>query len=73
MIARNEVYGVIRKLRSLNREKPLDESDDPWDQETPLTYAIQLNQVDIIQEQLGQLKPEYREVLILREYELFSY
>ena len=73
MIARNEVYGVIRKLRSLNREKALDESDDPVDPETPLTHAVQSNQVDIIQKQLGQLKPEYREVLILREYEQFSY
>lgn len=73
MIARNEVYGAIRKLRSHNQVKSLDESDDVWDQETPLTYAVQSNQVDIIQEQLGQLKPEYREVLILREYEQFSY
>ena len=73
MIARNEVYGVIRKLRKPDREKSLDESDDPWDPETPLTHAVQSNQVDIIQEQLGQLKPEYREVLILREYEQFSY
>ena len=73
MIARNEVYGVIRKLRSPNREKTLDESDDPWDPETPLTYAVRSNQIDIIQEQLGYLRPEYREVLLLREYEQFSY
>jgi RNA polymerase sigma-70 factor (ECF subfamily) len=73
MIARNEVYGVIRKLRSPNREKALDESEDLWDPETPLTQAVRSNQVDIIQEQLGHLRPEYREVLILREYEQFSY
>ncbi len=73
MIARNEVYGAIRKLRSPNREQSLEESDTPWDTETPLTYAVRSNHVDIIQEQLGHLKPEYREVLILREYEQFSY
>jgi len=73
MIARNEVYGMIRRLRSPNRAKALDESDEPQDPETPLTHAVQSNQNDILQEQLGQLKPEYREVLILREYEQFSY
>ena len=73
MIARNEVYGMIRKLRSPNHEFVLDESDEPWDPETPFTHAEQSNQRDILQEQLGQLKPEYREVLILREYEQFSY
>lgn len=73
MIARNEVYGTIRRLRSPNRASSLDESDDPWDPETPHTQMVQTNEVDIIQAQLKQLKPEYREVLILREYEQFSY
>jgi len=45
MIARNEVYGTIRKLRSPNRASFLDESDDPWDPETPLTQMVQSNEV----------------------------
>lgn len=73
MIARNEVYGVIRRLRSPTRAGSFDESDDPWDPETPLTLMVQSNEVGIIQDQLRQLKAEYREVLVLREYEQFSY
>ena len=73
MIARNEVYGVIRRLRSPNRASSLNESHDPWDPETPLTQTVQSDEVAIIKDQLSRLKPEYREVLILREYEQFSY
>jgi RNA polymerase sigma-70 factor (ECF subfamily) len=73
MIARNEVYTVLRKVRSNGQVKSLDDSDDIWDEQTPFSKAVQTDTVDIIQELLGQLKTEYREVLILREYEQLTY
>jgi RNA polymerase sigma-70 factor, ECF subfamily len=73
IIARNEVYSLIRKSRSNGQSRPTDESEDVWSDETPLTQAMQTNTTDIVQALLGQLKTEYREVLILREYDQLSY
>jgi RNA polymerase sigma-70 factor (ECF subfamily) len=73
MIARNEVYTILRKVRSNGQVKSLDDSEEIWDEHTPYSEAVQTNIVDIIQEFLGQLKTEYREVLILREYEQLTY
>jgi len=73
MIARNEVYGIIRKLRNPNQIKPLNDSDDPWDPETPEIQFERKDIADLVQRHLVGLKAEYREVLILREYEQFSY
>lgn len=73
MIARNEVYTLIRKSRTNGHPKSLEESENVWSEETPLTQAVQTNTTDIVQELLGQLKMEYREVLILREYDQLSY
>ena len=73
IIARNEVYSLIRKSRSNGQSKSLDESEEVWADETPLSEAIQTNTSDIVQAFLGRLKTEYREVLILREYDQLSY
>jgi RNA polymerase sigma-70 factor (ECF subfamily) len=72
-IARNEVYTILRKSKSNGHIKSLDDAEDIWDEETPFSKAVQTNTVDIIQQLLGQLKTEYREVLILREYEQLTY
>jgi RNA polymerase sigma-70 factor (ECF subfamily) len=73
MIARNEVYTILRKAKSNGQVKSLDDSEEIWDEENPFSKAVQTDTVDIIQQLLGQLKTEYREVLILREYEQLTY
>ena len=73
IIARNEVYTLIRKSRSNGQLKSLEDSENVWAEETPLTQAVQTNMTDIVQALLGQLKTEYREVLVLREYDQLTY
>lgn len=73
MIARNEVYTILRKAKSNGQIKSLDDSEEIWDEHTPFSEAVQTNNADIVQEILAQLKTEYREVLILREYEQLTY
>ena len=73
MIARNEVYGAIRRLKNPTFVNTREDLEDPWDPETPQTQAEQTDTREIIQRALLDLRPEYREVLILREYEQFSY
>jgi RNA polymerase sigma-70 factor, ECF subfamily len=69
-IARNEAFGVLRKKRTV----ALDDNDDiVWEGETPLESLLQAEESEIVQHLLGELKPEYREVIMLREYENFSY
>ena len=73
IIARNEVYSLIRKSRSNGQFKSLEDSENVWAEETPLTQAVHTNTTDIVQALLGQLKTEYREVLVLREYDQLTY
>jgi RNA polymerase sigma-70 factor, ECF subfamily len=68
-IARNEAYGILRK----NRTAPLGDDDLVWDRDTPLESLLQAEENEIVQHLLEELKPEYREVLLLREYENLSY
>ena len=70
-IARNEALTLLRRVR------PADELDDVaeelWDDEGPLEVMVQKEQAEVVQACLGQLRPHYRELLILKEYEQFSY
>jgi len=68
-IARNEVYGQIRKTRSNGQV----EVDEIWDSETPLDELVGAETVVIVQGMIGQLSPAYKEVILLREYEGMSY
>ncbi|MBI5473239.1 MAG: sigma-70 family RNA polymerase sigma factor [Ignavibacteriae bacterium] len=68
-IARNEALMAIRK----KREQTDGASDDAWDDETPLSLLTKKNTSEILREMIDDLKAEYREVLLLREYEQFSY
>lgn len=67
-IARNE---ALTKLRSEKRTTLSD--DEPWDDSTPLDLLIEAEKTDAVHRLLELLKPEYREVLILREYDEMSY
>lgn len=68
-IARNEVYSLFRKARN---NGSLDD-EDVFDPSSPHEEAVQQEQTELVQKFLAQLKPTYREVLILLEYEQLSY
>ncbi len=68
-IARNEAFGILRRAKI----DLVEEDGQVWETETPLELLIRSEVKDIVQHFLGELKPEYREVLILREYENLSY
>ncbi len=68
-IARNEAFGILRKTKI----DFVQEDDQVWESETPLELLVRSEVKDIVQHFLGELKPEYREVLVLREYENLSY
>ena len=70
-IARNEAYTILRRLRPV--EELESESENVWDEESPLERVVQQERAVIVQHCLGLLKPRYRELLILKEYEQFSY
>jgi len=68
-IARNEVYAHVRRSRS----NGLEGHEDVWEVESPHEEFVQQEQTGLVQRLLAELKPEYREVLILVEYEQLSY
>ena len=69
-LARNEVYGTLRAKRS---NGTVELSEEVWDEETPFDSAVRGETVEIVRECLDHLKVEYREVLILRQFEGLSY
>ena len=68
-IARNEAFGILRKAKM----SLVEEDGQVWENETPLELLVQSERKDIVQHFLRELRPEYHEVLMLREYEDFSY
>ncbi len=68
-IARNEVLQTLRRTR---RNSTV-EHDDVWDPDTPHKLAEREEVRELVQQCLSSLKVEYREVLILREYDRLSY
>jgi RNA polymerase sigma-70 factor (ECF subfamily) len=68
-VARNEAFGILRRMRT----EEIRNDDQLWESETPLDSLLQAEESEIVQHLLGDLKAEYREVLLLREYEGFSY
>ena len=70
-IARNEAYTILRRQRPTAELE--EETENVWDDENPLEKVVQKERAGIVQYCLGLLKPSYRELLILREYEELSY
>jgi RNA polymerase sigma-70 factor, ECF subfamily len=70
-IARNEAFTILR------RRKPIEElekaENEVWDEEGPLERIVERERAAIVQHCVTLLKPAYREVVILREYEHLSY
>ncbi len=70
-IARNEAFTTLRRTRPW--EDIDDVTEDVWDDQTPLDRVVARERSEILQHCLGLLRPAYREILILREYEQLSY
>jgi RNA polymerase sigma-70 factor (ECF subfamily) len=70
-VARNEVYATFRRRR--NHVAIDDAVDQVWDPETPQLRAERHELLDAVADSLEHLLPAYREVLILREMEQYSY
>jgi len=68
-VARNEMLGVFRNQRF---QVPFEE-DQAADPDTPATILEQEESAELVRRMLNELIDEYREVLVLREYEDFSY
>lgn len=68
-IARNEVYAFTRGRRDVRPVR----DDDVWEPTTPMEALLAVERTAIIQELLAGLRPEYREVIVLREYDGLSY
>ncbi len=69
-IARNEVYALFRANKKNGTTEVDEEVMDPV---TPHDRYIQHETAAMVEEGLNALKPEYKEVLILRQYEKLSY
>ncbi len=72
-IVRNEVFMMLRTLQGNGGVSSIDEVEEVWEAETPFSKAVESEAKDILEKSIGELKAEYREVLILREYEQLSY
>jgi RNA polymerase sigma-70 factor (ECF subfamily) len=72
-IARNEVLGQLRAERGTAASTSVDEVDEAWDGESPHEKLVHEETLALVERLLGRLKREYREVLILRQYESLSY
>jgi RNA polymerase sigma-70 factor, ECF subfamily len=68
-IARNEALMMLRQRKNTTEAN----DDTVWNDETPLTLLTGKETTEIIQELLGKLKVEFREVLMLREENQLSY
>jgi len=69
-IARNETYAVFRTSK---RKPTVALDDDVWDSRTPFDAAVESETAALVEIAIGHLKPEYREVILLRQFEGLSY
>ena len=72
-IARNEVYSVLRKTRRNGTPASLDDEAEVWIEETPHEALVKKELTELVEACLAALKVEYREVLVLRQYDKLSY
>ena len=69
-IARNQCLNTMRRD---GREVALDRELPAVRPETPFSELMKSERVELVNAYLERLKPEYREVLVLREYQGLSY
>lgn len=70
-IARNEAFTILR--RSKPAEDLEEAENEVWDEDGPLERIVERERAAVVQHCLSLLRPAYRELLILREYEHLSY
>jgi len=69
-IARNTCLTVARRT---SREVRLEDSEEVWEGETPLSIALNGELYEMAEKALTLLRPIYREAFLLRERESLSY
>lgn len=69
-VARREVLMVFRRSK---RDGAALSEEDIWDEKTPEEAVIGFETTRIVRSMIARLKTEYREVILLREYEGLSY
>jgi RNA polymerase sigma-70 factor (ECF subfamily) len=72
-IARNEVYGSLRLRRRNGVQTALDDACSVWDENSPYAQLVQQEASEVVETVLSELKAEYREVIILRQFDGLSY
>lgn len=72
-IARNEIFTILRQKRTEGGTLPIDEVDEIGDPDSPHEKFVREETREVVQRCLGQLKVEYRELLVLRQFEKLSY
>jgi len=68
-VVRNEALMVLRRKRECSEGQ----GDSVWEAETPQTAAERSDAKRLVHEALSELRREYREVLLLREFEGLTY
>lgn len=68
-VARNEALGMIRRRAAGEAV----DADAVWDEETPQSALERKDTADVVRAVLTGLKHEYRDVILLREFEGLSY
>lgn len=68
-VARNEALMTLRRVMKTGE----DGTASVWDDETPLSLAEKRDVQTLVQSALAHLKIEYREVILLREFDGLSY
>jgi RNA polymerase sigma-70 factor (ECF subfamily) len=68
-VARNEVYMMTRRITPM----PLEQADGVLDPSTPHDILERSERNELVHVMLDALRPEYREVLMLREFEELHY
>ncbi len=68
-VARNEVYMILRRAAPM----PLEDADGVLDPSTPHDLLEQTERASLVHAMLAALRPAYREVLMLREFEEMPY
>jgi len=68
-IARNEVFMYLRR----NKRNETHNNETVWDESTPHEILVSTETTELVQKTLLNLKSEYREVVLLREYGQLSY
>lgn len=69
-IARNEAFAILNHRK---KTRPITDDDEIFSEETPLTTVITNERTILLETLLNQLLPQYKEVLLLREFESMNY